>query len=124
MGLDGNNGFQAPIINLYQDSSLKPEDTNMSEIKRLVLDVLKPHHPSIIDLASRLSVVEGVSGVNCTLDEVDQETESIKITIEGIAINYEDVEEVIIDSGAVIHSVDSVSAGKKLVEEVETPQDR
>jgi hypothetical protein len=124
MGLGGNNGFQAPIINLYQDSSLKPEDTNMSEIKRLVLDVLKPHHPSIIDLASRLSVVEGVSGVNCTLDEVDQETESIKITIEGIAINYEDVEEVIIDSGAVIHSVDSVSAGKKLVEEVETPQDR
>jgi hypothetical protein len=96
----------------------------MSEIKRLVLDVLKPHHPSIIDLAGRLSVVEGVSGVNCTLDEVDQETESIKITIEGAAINYEDVEEVIIDSGAVIHSVDSVSAGKKLVEEVETPQDR
>jgi hypothetical protein len=96
----------------------------MSEIKRLVLDVLKPHHPSIIDLANRLSVVEGVSGVNCTLDEVDQETESIKITIEGAAINYEDVEEVIIDSGAVIHSVHSVSAGKKLVEEVETPQDR
>ena len=124
MALDGNNAFQAPISNLYQDSLLTLEEIYMSEIKRLVLDVLKPHHPSIIDLASRLSVVEGVSGVNCTLDEVDQETESIKITIEGIAINYEDVEEVIIDSGAVIHSVDSVSAGKKLVEEVETPQDR
>jgi hypothetical protein len=124
MALGGNNAFQAPISNLYQDSLLTLEEIYMSEIKRLVLDVLKPHHPSIIDLASRLSVVEGVSGVNCTLDEVDQETESIKITIEGIAINYEDVEEVIIDSGAVIHSVDSVSAGKKLVEEVETPQDR
>jgi hypothetical protein len=124
MALVGNNGFQRPTSNLYQDSILTLEETNMSEIKRLVLDVLKPHHPSIIDLASRLSVVEGVSGVNCTLDEVDQETESIKITIEGVAINYEDVEEVIIDSGAVIHSVDSVSAGKKLVEEVETRQDR
>jgi len=122
--LDGNNPFQTSTSNLYQDPILKLEESKMSEIKRLVLDVLKPHHPSIIDLATRLSVVEGVSGVNCTLDEVDQETESIKITIEGTAINYEDVEEVIIDSGAVIHSVDSVSAGKKLVEEVETPQDR
>jgi hypothetical protein len=124
MALDRNNPFQTSTSNLYQDPILKLEESKMSEIKRLVLDVLKPHHPSIIDLATRLSVVEGVSGVNCTLDEVDQETESIKITIEGTAINYEDVEEVIIDSGAVIHSVDSVSAGKKLVEEVETPQDR
>jgi len=96
----------------------------LTEIKRLVLDVLKPHHPSIIELARNLSVVEGVSGVNCTLDEVDQETESIKITIEGNSINCDAVEEVITESGAVIHSVDSVSAGKKLVEEVETPQDR
>jgi hypothetical protein len=62
--------------------------------------------------------------VNCTLDEVDQETESIKITIEGNSIDYDQVEEVITESGAVVHSVDSVSAGKKLVEEVETPQDR
>jgi hypothetical protein len=96
----------------------------LSDIKRLVLDVLKPHHPSIIELARRLSEVEGVLGVNCSLDEVDQETESIKITIEGNNINCDIVEEVISDSGAVIHSIDSVIAGKKLVEEVETPQDR
>lgn len=119
-----NNPFLAINNQFISGSLFNAGRFEMSEIKRLVLDVLKPHHPSIIDLANRLSVVEGVSGVNCTLDEVDQETESIKITIEGVAINYEDVEEVIIDSGAVIHSVDSVSAGKKLVEEVETPQDR
>ncbi len=96
----------------------------MSDIRRLVLDVLKPHHPSIVELARRLSVLEGVSGVNCTLEEVDQETESIKITIEGNNIDFELLEQTISESGAVIHSVDSVSAGKKLVEEVETPQDR
>ncbi|MDD1755565.1 MAG: DUF211 domain-containing protein [Methanomassiliicoccales archaeon] len=96
----------------------------MTDIRRLVLDVLKPHHPSIVELARRLSVLEGVSGVNCTLEEVDQETESIKITIEGNAIDYDALEQAISESGAVIHSVDSVSAGKKLVEEVETPQDR
>lgn len=69
-------------------------------------------------------MLSGVSGVNCTLEEVDQETESIKITIEGTSIDFEEVERTIADTGAVIHSVDSVSAGKKLVEEVETPQDR
>ena len=96
----------------------------LTEIKRLVLDVLKPHHPSIVELSARLSVLSGVSGVNLTLNEVDQETESIKITIEGNSIDYEMVQQAIAESGAVVHSVDSVSAGKKLVEEVETPQDR
>jgi hypothetical protein len=96
----------------------------LSDIKRLVLDVLKPHHPSIIELSKRLGLLNGVTGVNCTLEEVDQETESIKITIEGTAIDFAQVEQAITESGAVIHSVDSVSAGKKIVEEVETPQDR
>lgn len=96
----------------------------LAEIKRLVLDVLKPHHPTIIEMSRRISVLKGVSGVNCTLEEVDRETESVKITIEGPSIDFDSIEETISDCGAVIHSVDSVSAGKELVEEVETPQDR
>jgi hypothetical protein len=48
----------------------------------------------------------------------------VKITIEGVSIDFEAVEETISDCGAVIHSVDSVSAGKKLVDEIKTPQDR
>jgi hypothetical protein len=69
-------------------------------------------------------VLEGVSGVNITIIEVDQDTETVKITVEGNAIVFEDVENSITEAGAVIHSVDSVSAGKRLVEEVETSQDR
>lgn len=95
----------------------------MSEIKRLVLDVLKPHHPSIIELSKRISNMAGILGVNCTIDEVDQDTESLKVTIEGNSINYEKVEKIIKECGAVIHSIDSVSTGKKLVERVSTPQD-
>ncbi len=90
----------------------------------MVLDVLKPHNPSIVELSKRLSNINGVVGVNCTLEEVDQDTESIKITIEGPSVDFPKVEKAIRECGAVIHSVDSVSAGKKLVEEVETPQDR
>jgi hypothetical protein len=71
----------------------------------------------------RLSRMSGVLGVNCTIDEVDQDTESIKVTIEGSSISYDKVEKIIKQCGAVIHSIDSVSAGKKLVEQVSTPQD-
>lgn len=96
----------------------------MTDIKRLVLDVLKPHHPGIVELSQHISGLEGISGVNISIVEVDQDTETVKITIEGNAIVFEDVETSISEAGAVIHSVDSVSAGKRLVEEVETCQDR
>lgn len=95
----------------------------MSEIKRVVLDVLKPHKPSLIEMSLRLSSLKGVEGVSCTLDEVDQETESVKITIEGPAVNYASVEETLRELGAVIHSIDLVSSGKRLVEDVRTGQD-
>lgn len=92
----------------------------MSDLKRLVLDVLKPHNPSIIDVAQQLSILDGVSGVNISIKEVDQETETVKITIKGDSIDYDLVEETIREAGAVIHSVDNVSAGKELVDELET----
>ena len=96
----------------------------MSEIRRIVLDVLKPHRPSVVEMSRKLTSIKGVDGVNCTLDEVDQETESVRVTIEGPAIDFEKVEQTLRESGAVIHSVDSVSVGKKLVEDVRIPQSR
>ena len=96
----------------------------MSDIKRIVLDVLKPHRPSIVEMCQKLTTIKGVDGVNCTLDEVDQDTESVRITLEGPGIDFEKVEATLREGGAVIHSVDSVSAGKKLVEDVRVPQHR
>lgn len=84
----------------------------MSNIKRLVLDVLKPHNPNIIVLSQCLSALKGVSGASCTLAEIDQATESIKITIEGNCIIYEDVKRVIEELGGNIHSIDGVIARK------------
>jgi len=96
----------------------------VSAIKRLILDVLKPHVPSIVELAKKLGDLEGISGVNISLREVDKDTDNVKITIEGENIDYEEVERVIEECGAVIHSVDGVVAGLRLVEEISTPQDR
>jgi hypothetical protein len=96
----------------------------MTGIKRLVLDVLKPHKPSILDLAQSISKLAHITGVNCSIQEVDTETETIKITVEGTNIDFGELESVIEDMGAVIHSIDEVAAGTKLVENVETLQDR
>ncbi len=96
---------------------------SLSDIKRIVLDVLKPHKPSLVEMSLRLSGLKGVDGVSLTLDEVDQETESVKVTLEGSSINYSSVEETLRELGAVIHSVDLVSSGKRLVEDVRTAQD-
>ena len=96
----------------------------MTTIKRIILDVLKPHTPSIIEVAQRIATIDGISGVNISLEEVDAETDSVKVTIEGINIDYEKVKQEISECGAVIHSIDGVSAGMKMIDEVNTPQDR
>jgi len=96
----------------------------MTGIKRLVLDVLKPHQPTILEMAKSIAALKHVTGVNLSLIEVDTQTESIKITVEGVNIDFDELQRVIEDMGAVIHSIDEVAAGMKLVEEGETLQDR
>ena len=50
-------------------------------------------------------------------------SENIKITMEGKDLNYDKIREAVENYGASIHSIDEVVAGKRLVEEVTTPQD-
>lgn len=95
----------------------------VGEIRRVVLDVLKPHQPSNIILARELSEVDKVEGVNLALTEIDQNTETLKITVVGSDIDFEKIKEVLEELGGVIHSVDEIVAGKKIVESVETEQD-
>ncbi len=95
----------------------------MGKIRRLVLDVLKPHEPTIIELASQLSDLDGVEAVNISIYEIDLRVENAKITIEGDNINYEIVEHVIQENGGTVHSIDEVVAGKMIIEDAETPQD-
>lgn len=90
---------------------------------RVVLDILKPHSPSLPSFAMYLSSLDGVDGVNITLMEIDKETENVKITMEGQDLNYDKIRAAVEHYGASIHSVDEVVAGRKLVEEVTTPQD-
>ena len=93
-------------------------------IRRLVLDVLKPHNPSVVELSEALSHLEGIEGVNVIIYEIDQQVENVKVIIAGSSINFESIKKKLEEMGATIHSVDEVAAGKRIVEEVKTPQDR
>ena len=93
-------------------------------IRRLVLDVLKPHKPSVVELSEALSHLQGVEGVNIIIYEIDQQVENAKVIIVGNPLNFEGVKNKLEELGATIHSVDEVAAGKRIIEEVMTPQDR
>ena len=59
-----------------------------------------------------------MSGLNISLKEVDQNTESITIIVEGDDLHYDQIKEILEQAGAVIHSIDQVLAGRQIVEEV------
>lgn len=89
-----------------------------ANLRRLVLDVLKPHNPSLPEFAAKLSSIPGVAGVNVALIEIDKDTETIKITIDG-ELKYPVIRSAIEEWGGVVHSVDEVMAGKMAVGEAQ-----
>ncbi|MDY6877766.1 MAG: DUF211 domain-containing protein [Chloroflexota bacterium] len=95
----------------------------MGNLRRLVLDVLKPLEPSIVELVQLLAELEGVDGANISIYEIDRRVENAKITIEGHDLRYEEIASVIEENGGAIHSIDEVAAGRVLIEDVITPQD-
>jgi len=95
----------------------------LGNLRRIVLDVLKPLEPNIVDLARKISSLPGIDGVNITIYEIDHHVENAKITVEGEQLSYREVYDLIVENGGAVHSIDEVAAGKRTVEEVETHQD-
>ena len=85
---------------------------NHTAISRLILDCLKPHQPPIYLIATEVSKISRVTHVIIDSVEVDSETESLKITIEGQNLDFEEIESGLNTIGVVVHSVDKVIAGQ------------
>jgi len=88
----------------------------MTMIRRLVLDVLKPLEPSSIELAKKLSVVKGVEAVDITVREVDRKVETVRVTLEGEWLDIDKIEAALERYGAVVHSIDRVTAGNRAID--------
>jgi len=82
-------------------------------IRMLVLDVLKPHKPNIIDFSKRVAEVKGILTADINVEEVDEKTESVKLIVEGTNIDYESLEDLIKELGGSVHSIDRVRASRK-----------
>ena len=95
----------------------------MVAVRRLVLDVLKPHSPPLTEFAKRVADVESVAGATATLVELDQEVQTVKITLEGEDLAYEPVEAAVEHLGGSVHSIDEVACGEYIVEDRTTAQD-
>jgi len=85
------------------------------KIKRLVLDVLKPHQPSVIEYADKITELEGIEGLTLNVMEIDDKTQTVEIAMEGDDLPFEDIKRVIGELGGAIHSIDQVSAGSRIV---------
>lgn len=83
-------------------------------ITKLTLDVLKTiRGSSIVELAQKLTELSGVRSVNIKVNEVDVETLTLTVVVEGDDLDFTKIRSVIEGMGAVIHSVDEVVAIKR-----------
>ncbi len=73
------------------------------------LDILKPHQPSIDEVARTLEKLKGVRSVSIKVDEIDQKTTSIFVTIKGTGdMAIEEITDTLEELNCAVHSVDRV----------------
>jgi hypothetical protein len=88
-------------------------------IRRLALDVDKViDRPEMVELARALADVPGVSVINITVNEIDIETVGTIVTVEGEDIDTDALFAAIEKAGAVLHSIDEVVAGDRIIDHV------
>lgn len=74
--------------------------------------------PAMVPLARAIAAVPGVQAVNVTVTEIDIETVGTDITVEGDDIDTDALFAAIEHIGAIMHSVDEVVAGDRIIERV------
>lgn len=80
----------------------------MVKVKRLVLDVLKPHQPNGLEFASALAGKCPDCHIKYSVVEVDEQTETTVLVIDGDDIQFDVVAKAIGLMGATVHSIDEV----------------
>lgn len=80
----------------------------MVAVKKLVLDVLKPHQPNALEFSQTLAGTGPGYRVQLTVCEVDEHTETLRIVIAGDALDFDALETAINRMGGSLHSIDEV----------------
>ena len=80
----------------------------MIRVKKIVLDVLKPHNPNVLEFSRSMAEIGSDYRVTTTVMEVDEKTETIEMIIQGEHIDFESLQTKIAELGASLHSIDGV----------------
>ena len=80
----------------------------MVNVKRIVLDVLKPHQPNALEFSQAIAEAGADYRLNLIVLEMDENTETVQIELEGKAIDFEAIQSAITDMGGSLHSIDEV----------------
>jgi len=81
-------------------------------IRRILIEALKPRETLLVELAQVICSVNGVEECDIIVTDVDVKTETIKITVKGPSIKYDDVSNVLREYGVSIKGIDEVSVAK------------
>ncbi|MGD2053938.1 MAG: DUF211 domain-containing protein [Gammaproteobacteria bacterium] len=80
----------------------------MITVKRLMLDVLKPHEPNALEFTRAIAGVGPGYRVCLTVLEMDENTETLQLEVEAGAVDLDAVEAAIKSMGGSLHSIDQV----------------
>ncbi len=89
-------------------------------IRQLLLDVDKAvARPSLLEIAEAIDKCRGVEGLNITVGEIDIETVGMNVSIEGENMDYDEIVKAIESTGAVVHSLDEVVVGQRIIPRIQ-----
>jgi hypothetical protein len=83
------------------------------DIKKLVIDALKPREISLAELAKAICNIDCVEDVMISVAETDMRTETVRMILAGTGICYDDVLKVLNENSTALKSVDEIAVSKK-----------
>ena len=82
------------------------------DIRRLLIEAVKPRDSSTLELIQALCSVNGVEECDLVVTDVDARTETVKLTIKGPDINYPELKKAMDDNSIAVKGVDEVNVAK------------
>lgn len=80
----------------------------MVSVKRIVLDVLKLHQPNALEFTQAIAEAGEDYRVRLTVLEMDENTETLEVEVQGSIVDFELLQSTIIGMGGSVHSIDEV----------------
>ena len=83
-------------------------------VKKIILDVLKPHQPNALDFSRAIAEVGDDYYILLSVIEMDENTETVQIEVSAHSIDFDAIQNIINHMGGSIHSIDEVEVQSEI----------